>query len=632
MDFGSKLEELNLTRDEMNRFGEALKDETFRELLREYAAEIADPENRRRYEQEITQMEQERGVHAQFIHPEPHHVLKTRSARGKTFINICSNPRIDEPSCEAALDRGGKSGHNWRLPFSLTPGRADRDAAGNSCVVYDVVFHPDALRMAEKSVRFMKLIHSTAVGGIQDSFHIQLDQLKQLKMRYKGPVHPAVIRRPIPGHHQNQSAAEGMLPIPDPDEKPKEPKASPPEDPRPKQPIRPHFTLKYRSVVDLQDYRCSRDSGPGARPREIVIIIDMPLLGSAQEAELRVTGRSLVLEAPERSLVLETPEPLYRLELTLAYPVDEEKGHAKFNTARKQLTITLPVRRTETPELPPIGCDGAKRVGLDPDHTEDLNPDHTEENLNPDHTEENLNPDHTEENLNPDLTEEDLNPDHTEDLNPDLTEEDLNPDLTEENLNPDLTEENLNPNLTEENLNPDLTEEDLNPDLTEEDLNPDHTEDLNPDHTEENLNPNFTEDLNPDHTEEDLNPDHTEEDLNPDHREEGLDPDHTEEALDRFEDDMNIERAVDSSSHTSSVSGNSGADTLLLTDENTQIHTWTPTHLQEREKEGEREREKAQDGERESGPSWMEDAGIRSEEPALTAAFCFQNTLRFDLD
>ncbi len=83
MDFGSKLEELNLTRDdEMSRLGEALKDEQFRELLREYTAEIASPENRRRREEELALLEEQRGVSARFLHPEPHHVLRHAARAG----------------------------------------------------------------------------------------------------------------------------------------------------------------------------------------------------------------------------------------------------------------------------------------------------------------------------------------------------------------------------------------------------------------------------------------------------------------------------------------------------------------------------------------------------------------------
>ncbi|XP_016305384.1 protein kintoun [Sinocyclocheilus anshuiensis] len=362
MDF-SKLEEINLTRDELNRFGEALKDEKFRELLNEYAAEISNPENKRRYEEEITQLEKDRGTNVQFIHPEAHHVLKTRGAGEKRFINICSDQLIDKPSSEAATGRDGKAGYNWRLPFSLTPGRPDRDAAGSRCMIYDVIFHPDALHAAEDSTRLLQLLHSTAIRGIEDAFHIELDtsNIKQLKMKYKGVPQAAVIRRPIPAEQQQSTS--------DPEPEPGASCAAPPdpEDSRSSsnQPTKPHYTVKYRSVVDLQDYRCSRDSGPGARPREIIITVDLPLLRSAQDAEVSVQ---------ERRLVLESQKPAYKLDLPLSYPVDEDKGDAKFNKTKKQLTITLPVQPVRSTALHQIRCDEMKGSGEDEDDAADQVP------------------------------------------------------------------------------------------------------------------------------------------------------------------------------------------------------------------------------------------------------------------
>ena len=44
--FGDKLEELDLTADEIHRLTEAMKKKEFRDLLAEYAKEIQDPENK----------------------------------------------------------------------------------------------------------------------------------------------------------------------------------------------------------------------------------------------------------------------------------------------------------------------------------------------------------------------------------------------------------------------------------------------------------------------------------------------------------------------------------------------------------------------------------------------------------
>lgn len=72
-----KFRELNLSQDEMSRLSEALKKEEFRKLLLDYAEEISDPKNRELYEQEISALEQERGMNVTFIHPEPGYCLKT---------------------------------------------------------------------------------------------------------------------------------------------------------------------------------------------------------------------------------------------------------------------------------------------------------------------------------------------------------------------------------------------------------------------------------------------------------------------------------------------------------------------------------------------------------------------------
>lgn len=63
--------DLDITKDEVDRIGKALKDEKFRKMFVEYAEEISDPKNREIYEQEIAQMEAERGMDVQFIHPKP---------------------------------------------------------------------------------------------------------------------------------------------------------------------------------------------------------------------------------------------------------------------------------------------------------------------------------------------------------------------------------------------------------------------------------------------------------------------------------------------------------------------------------------------------------------------------------
>ncbi|XP_060735353.1 protein kintoun [Tachysurus vachellii] len=342
MEFGNKLEELNMTTDEINSFSKAMKDEKFRELLHEYAQEISNPENKKKYEEEITQLEQERGIKVEFIHPNPHHVLKSSmNGKEKCFINICSNNLINEPTCKAGRAENGQLGQYWSLPYSLTPGRPDRDSKGKKYMIYDVVFHPQTLYMAGKNQRFMKLVNSTAIQGVENAFQVTLDKTNTLlkKIQYKGVPQPAVIRNQISGLSKKEESSPhdkafnilypDTLPVKNP-----KPYLSSFAD-SPLVPIQPHYTIKYRSFVDLQDCRCSRDSAPGTRPKEIVITIDLPLLKSAANVDLNVT---------DRKLALESQKPDYKLELQLSYPVDADKGDAKFNKAKKQLTVTLTVQ------------------------------------------------------------------------------------------------------------------------------------------------------------------------------------------------------------------------------------------------------------------------------------------------
>ncbi|KAJ8394239.1 hypothetical protein AAFF_G00048220 [Aldrovandia affinis] len=370
MDVGSKLQELNLTSEELNRFSKAFKDEKFREMLKDYAEEISDPENKKKYEEEIRLMEQERGMDIKFVHPTPGRVLKTSlGGKQKCFINVCSNDLISKPECRAERGGDGRSGQHWWLPYSVTPGRPEVNSKGNKYLIYDVIFHPDTLYIAGKNPQFMKMVDGTAVQGVQEQCKVQLDQknVKVLTIKYKGVPNPTVIRKPVHGHAAKENVAEPNDPLrfPYPYDKAQSQSHNTQEDPTsknrgqnqtkvtqadPNKPTEPHHTVHYRSYIDLQDYRCSRDSTPSPRPKEIVITIDLPLLKSSEKADLNVT---------EKLVIFESLNPSYRLELPLAYPVDEKKGGAKFNKLKKQLIVTLPVLPLKSSPLAEIDRPGS---------------------------------------------------------------------------------------------------------------------------------------------------------------------------------------------------------------------------------------------------------------------------------
>ena len=172
-----KKSNIKLTSTEIGKLDNAFKNPEFRKLLVEYSREINDPENRARYEAEIKQLESERsGTECTFLHPQPGYVIKTWGsvdARNpeKIFINICSDDNVAKPESKKAVDPcgGAKKGVQWSIPYSLTKARRDIDKAGLSCLVYDVIFHPNALALAERSLAMKGLLNDTALDAVEKS-------------------------------------------------------------------------------------------------------------------------------------------------------------------------------------------------------------------------------------------------------------------------------------------------------------------------------------------------------------------------------------------------------------------------------------------------------------------------------
>ncbi|XP_059675437.1 protein kintoun [Gavia stellata] len=351
-----RLEELELSAEEAEQLHRAFRDEQFRALFAEYAAELADPEQRRLYEEEVAALERERGVEVRFVHPAAGYVLRTSQAGSRRcYLNICSNPHIGAPQARAE-----PGGHRWALPYSLAPGREELGRGGHRRLVYDVVFHPAALRLAARSPRFRRLLSDTALEAVERHCAVQLDRANAAVLRgtkYKGVPQAPVIRTPLPGGAP-PPPADGDSPLPPfpfPPAAAPPPPAAPPAS-RPAGPTTPRWSIRHRSYVDLQDYRCCRDSAPSPVPRELVVTVELPLLRSAAQAALEIRGRELRLDSQR---------PAYRLRLRLPYDVDESRGRAAFNKAQRQLLVTLPVLPRPGPREP-LGPGGERLEEADP--------------------------------------------------------------------------------------------------------------------------------------------------------------------------------------------------------------------------------------------------------------------------
>ncbi|CAG9765004.1 unnamed protein product [Ceutorhynchus assimilis] len=343
-----RLKELNLSRDEVNRLGEALKKEEFRKLLLDYVEEIQDPANRKKYEDEVKQIERERGQEVTFLHPTPGYVVKTSiNGNQKGFINICSNDHINKPSSSANIKDGAR-GLQWSLPHSLSPPHEDMDNKGNRCQVFDVLFHPETLHLASKNQEFCSMVNNIALTAIEKNFNVILDKknLKFPKISFKGMKRASLLRKPSkdkPQEHtaEQQEFYDKIYAEIDSKRNLKSPTKKNPttsNDDNNSVYTKPKYLIKHRSSIDMANFTEHKNAKINAAiPEELVVEINLPLLKCSADIDLDVTEKTV-------QLVTEKPAK-YKLDLTLPYKVNEISGSAKFDKDSKKLIISLPVKR-----------------------------------------------------------------------------------------------------------------------------------------------------------------------------------------------------------------------------------------------------------------------------------------------
>ncbi|KAF2881948.1 hypothetical protein ILUMI_24221 [Ignelater luminosus] len=378
--------ELNLTRDEVERITDALKDKKFRQLLTEYVDEVRDPENQRLFQKEITQLEKERGVDVTFINPVAGYVIKTSvNGNKKGFINICANEHIQKPAANPDVKEGARGLH-WSLPHSLAPPREDVDKKGVRCQVFDVVFHPDTLHLAQRNKAFRDMVNNTACDAVESNFDVTLDKknLKFPKLQYKGFPQPAVVRKPSTEKPPELSPEEkeimdkfyaqagaGEYP-PKPQQKspkksrkpPNNKKSSKSEDDKTSVYTTPKYVIKHRRHIEMEEFtehkNCKINT---AIPKELIIEVNLPLLKSSTD---------IILDVAEKTLQLTSEKPAkYKLVLTLPYRVNQDNGNAKFDKDLKKLVITLPVKINTSLTLTDVAKDDS---GVESDHGSSSSP------------------------------------------------------------------------------------------------------------------------------------------------------------------------------------------------------------------------------------------------------------------
>lgn len=355
-------EDHQFTKSDIEALEDAMKNKKFRDLLGEYFEEIRDPVNQDIYQKEMTQLEKERGYDITFINPKGRYVIKTSVAGDrKAFINICSNENVSKPSYSLE-ENSGRRGMKWSIPYSLIPPREDYDQKRQKCVIYDVVFHPDTLRMAEVNKQFRELVNNTAFDALKNTYKIELDcnNIRFPKSLYKGITTPAVIRKEDPNYIPPSEEEISDL-SPEMLEK-LYPQKNYPQSKRKMTSkmvkeknanvydhstvatkcsientyTTPKYVVKQQKAVDFQDYTFDKNAKQySAIPSHLNVEINLPLLSSSSDCTLDVEDKKL-------SLVSEKPAK-YKLNINLPYSVDDKRGTAKFDVTKRVLSVTLPV-------------------------------------------------------------------------------------------------------------------------------------------------------------------------------------------------------------------------------------------------------------------------------------------------
>lgn len=338
-------ERLQLSRDEFRNITKCLKDEEFRKLFAEYCEELSNPENRRQFEEELKQLEAERGYDIKFVKPLPGYVIKTVAIgeQQKVFVNVSHSDMVIKPTSEASTDQRGQKGQRWSIPYAQTQPRKDYDNKRLECYVYDVIFHYEALNLAKCNLNFRKLLTNTAIDAVENTFGVSLDRanLKFPKLQYKGVPKMSVIRQKAYNYIQDQNNCSTnkqniceTIQMNDVEchgntYNSAEPTANY---------IVPSFKLVHRKDIEFHELTEELDAKIDVTlPKELIVTVDLPLLRSSGDCDLHVTNREL-------QLISESPQK-YKLNVKLPYQVLEKNGTAKFNVDEKTLTISLPVVR-----------------------------------------------------------------------------------------------------------------------------------------------------------------------------------------------------------------------------------------------------------------------------------------------
>jgi len=375
-----KLEDLDLTEEEVDRFQKAFQDEKFKEMFLEYAKEISDPKNRAESEAYLRQIEGEGkseqvyGKGVTLVVPNPGFAVKTRAVDGggKVFVNIVYSEKVAD-----ATSVKMEGGAQWSVPFSIGNQHKESDKGGAECVAYDFCVGDGTYRMAESNARFKGLVVDTALDALENQREVKVDRSYTLpKLKFKGPAEGPGVQavkdaKDNPGIKPEHAVGEdeegeapaavetegGLLkpvgepqvdgvtgkgkPAPKPspfsfDRAVQRKKKAPPAAPatNDKGEKVPKHTVVHRGEYDsASGWQDARVHDTQRIPKELLLRVELPDLDGIAGVDLDVSSRHVLVHKPGE----------YCLDLPLPHEVDDGKGRAKWDKGRRVLEVTLPV-------------------------------------------------------------------------------------------------------------------------------------------------------------------------------------------------------------------------------------------------------------------------------------------------
>ena len=344
-------DDLKLTKEEEDRLTSAFKEPEFKKLMGEYLQEISDPKNKAEYDQYINQLEKDNKVPkgTKLVRPVAGFCVKTKKLGSgeKVFVNICAAPDAGKATSKAT-----NKGQSWDLPHLMGPPHMEQDKNKTPCMTFDVCFHPDTLKRATENVRFQQLLITTALETIQEKT-TQFGQTIKVEKNYrvlKGVKamggKPNMLSVKLDSD-DSDGAASTKNSTGKKNSKSKIDKTSASHKKQKKKKNEKKEIFKC-VVVESGEFDMRNYMGDGAknrvhrhRPQKLVIRVTLDGVKSLTNVELDVSERALVLLVPGKP----------KFEKRLPYPVNGDKGKAKFHKSRSLLEVTVPVLPPAPDEL-----------------------------------------------------------------------------------------------------------------------------------------------------------------------------------------------------------------------------------------------------------------------------------------